>query len=75
MSVLNEIKEIIANQVKIDISKISEKTTFRDLNADSLDVVEVFMAIESKYNILLSDDVENLKNVGELAKFVERKLG
>lgn len=71
----DDIKLIIANQMKIEVSEVSETTTFEELQADSLDVVEVIMAIESKFSIKLSDEmVESLNTVAELAKYVEELL-
>ncbi len=69
------IKNIIAKQMKVDVTKVKDTTTFEELQADSLDVVEVIMAIESQFSIKLSDEmVESLKTVSELAKYVEELL-
>lgn len=73
--VLDDVKEIVANQMNTSPSAISETTTFYDLEADSLDVVEVIMALESKFDIILPDEaVETFKTVGDLAKYIEHQL-
>lgn len=73
--VLNEVKKIIAAQMNISVESITEETTFYDVEADSLDVVEVIMAIESKFDIILPDEaVETFKTVSDLAKYVDNQL-
>ncbi len=73
--VLDQVKEIVANQMHITVDDVHDTTAFRDLEADSLDVVEVIMAVESKFDIMLPDEVvETFKNVGDLAKYIEEQL-
>ncbi len=73
--VLDDVKAIVANQMNTSPSLISETTTFYDLEADSLDVVEVIMALESKFDIILPDEaVETFKTVGDLAKYIADQL-
>ncbi|MEE0435021.1 MAG: acyl carrier protein [Peptococcaceae bacterium] len=75
MMVLDDVKAIVANQMNTSPSLISETTTFYDLEADSLDVVEVIMALESKFDIILPDEaVETFKTVGDLAKYIADQL-
>lgn len=73
--VLDKVKEIVANQMRIAVDDVHDTTSFRDLEADSLDVVEVIMAVESEFNIILPDEmVETFKNVSDLAKYIEEQL-
>ena len=73
--VLDKVKEIVANQMRIAVDDVHDTTSFRDLEADSLDVVEVIMAVESEFNIILPDEVvETCKNVSDLAKYIEEQL-
>ena len=75
MSTFNQVKEIVANQLSIPAEKITAETTFEQVEADSLDVVEVIMSIESTFNIDLPDgDVEQFKNVGDLSNYVDKLL-
>lgn len=75
MSVFEQVREIVAKQLSVDIDAINEETTFFEVDADSLDVVEVIMSIEATFNIELPDEeVETFKNVGALSRFVEGML-
>lgn len=69
---LNKVKEIIASQIQIDVNLINESTTFSDVNADSLDVVEVLMALEKEFDVIIPDEaVDNLNTVADLTHFIE----
>lgn len=70
---LETIKEILAKQLRIDENDIEEDTLLReDLGVDSLDVVEMLMAIEDECGVMVPDDeIANLKTVGDVAKYVE----
>lgn len=73
--VLDEVKKIVAVQMEMPPEDISSSTTFYDVEADSLDVVEVIMALESKFDIILPDEaVETFKTVGDLAKYIDHQL-
>ena len=73
--VLDNVKQIVADQMHISVDEVKETTTFHDLEADSLDVVEVIMALESKFDIMLPDEaVETFKDVSDLAKYIEDQL-
>lgn len=75
MTIYEQVCKIIAEQLSKDINSINEKTTFEDIDADSLDVVEVIMAVENTFGIEMPDDeVENFKNVGELSKYIDSLL-
>lgn len=73
MDVLNEVRNIIANQLNIDVAEVKPETTFEDVKADSLDVVEVIMSIESAFDIQIPDmEVEHLNSVQELSDFITK---
>lgn len=68
------IKEIIAEQLGIDnVDSITPQTSLiDDLEADSLDAVEVIMALEDEFGIEIPDEeAENFKNIGDITKFIE----
>ena len=69
---IKEITEIIAEQLVIDEESIKpESNIIDDLNADSLAIVEMLMAIEEKYGVNVPDeDVPNLKTVQDIADYV-----
>lgn len=73
MNVFEQVREIVAKQLSVNPSVIQRETTFSEVEADSLDVVEVIMSIENVFNIELPDEeVENFENVGALADFVKK---
>ena len=73
--VFDKIKEIIVEQLGCDESAISMDTNLmKDLEADSLDAVEIIMAIEDEFGIEIPDeDAEKILVVSDLVKFVEDK--
>ena len=69
-----KVKSIIADQLGIDdLDTITMETSLvEDLEADSLDAVEVIMALEDEFGIEIPDeDAENFKTVGDLYKYIE----
>ena len=74
--VFEKIQSIIADQLGIDEGDITSETNLtKDLEADSLDAVEIIMAIEEEFGIEIPDDqAENFKLVGSLVKFVEDNM-
>ena len=72
-TMIEQIKEMLAKQLRVDASTITESTNIlEDLKADSLDIVEMLMTIEDKYGINVPDeDVSSLKTVGDVAKYIE----
>ena len=75
MDTLQKIKEIISEQRGIDTDSLSENTTMEDIMADSLDTVELLMNVEESFDVEISDaEARNLRNLGELADCVEKKL-
>ncbi|MDW7670753.1 MAG: acyl carrier protein [Bacillota bacterium] len=71
-----KIAQIIAEQLEIDdLSTIKPETSImNDLEADSLDAVEIVMAIEDAFGIEISDeDAEQFKNIGDIARYVEAR--
>ena len=71
--VFDKIKEIIIEQLQVEESEITMDTNLmKDLSADSLDAVEIIMAIEDEFGIEIPDeDAENIQTVQDLVKFVE----
>ena len=73
---VERIIELLAKQFRIDASTIDENTNIvEDLGADSLEVVDMLMAIEENFGIIVSDEEAlTLKTVRDVADFIERKL-
>ena len=69
----NEVKEIIKDLLGADDEKITMEARFReDLEADSLDLVELIMAFEDKFGAEISDDdAQTITTVGEAVKYID----
>ena len=66
--IFDEIKDIIIDQLQVEESEVTMDTNLmKDLSADSLDAVEIIMAIEEEYGIEIPDeDAETFQTVGDL---------
>jgi acyl carrier protein len=73
--VFADVKEIIVEQLGVDDDKVTAESRFReDLEADSLDIVELIMAFEDKFGGEISDeDAQNIETVGDVVKFLEAR--
>lgn len=71
--VLEKVKAILARQFDEDEDNITPETRLQeDLNADSLDVVDLIMNIQDEFEVEIPDeDVENIKTVGALVEYIE----
>jgi len=75
MSVESKIKGIIADQLEVAADKLTMETSFEDIDADSLDIVELVMALEEAFDLEISDqEVENIKTVGDVVKYIESQV-
>lgn len=76
MSVLKELKEIIVEIKDIPEEDITPESNFADdLEADSLDIVEMLMLLEEKYDIQIPEETaEKLKTVQDVVQYVEARL-
>ncbi len=74
--VFEKVREIIAEQLGTDENNVTIDThLMKDLEADSLDAVEIIMAIEDEYDIEIPDeDAEKFQSVSDLVKFIESNL-
>ncbi len=75
--VFDKTKEIIIEQLGLEEDVVITATTslMADLEADSLDAVEIVMALEDEFDIEIPDeDAEKFANIGDIAKYVEAKL-
>ena len=72
-----KIRTIIAEQLSVEESVITMEThLMKDLEADSLDAVEIIMAIEDEFDIEVPDeDAEKFQNIGDIIRYVEEKIG
>lgn len=72
-----EIQELAGEILGVEPERVQLNVSFaRDLAADSLDLVELIAAVEDKYEVELSEEeLEGMKNVGDLWKFLEAHAG
>ena len=77
MSVDEKVKDIISEQLGVKKEEIKPESSFiDDLGADSLDTVEVVMALEEEFGIEIPDeDAEKITTVGDASKYIEDKMG
>lgn len=71
------IRRLISEQFNVDEDRINFDTSFKnDLNADSLDIVELIMALEDEYGLEIDDeDVEVINTVGDAINYLIKALG
>jgi len=69
------IRSIVAEQLGVDVSEVTpDASILDDLGADSLDVVELVMALEDAFDIEVPDeDVENIRTIGDMERYVSRR--
>jgi acyl carrier protein len=72
-----KVKEIIANELGVEIEKVTDDASFvEDLGADSLDTVELVMAFEEEFSIEIPDeDAEKMQSVGDAIRYLKEKQG
>ncbi|ASD30636.1 acyl carrier protein [Chlamydia abortus] len=77
MSLEDDVKSIIVEQLGVDPSEVTENSSFiEDLNADSLDLTELIMTLEEKFNFEISEqDAEKLRTVGDVLAYIKTRQG
>lgn len=75
-TVFDRVKKVICEQLSVTESEVTMEKRFQeDLNADSLDVVELIMALEEEFSIEIPDDaVTNMKAVSDVVNYIEEKV-
>jgi acyl carrier protein len=70
--ILAKLRPIIADQLGVDEAEVKEDASFtEDLNADSLDLVELIMSLEEQFKLQISDeDAEKITTVGEAVDYI-----
>ncbi|KPK22394.1 MAG: hypothetical protein AMJ70_06115 [Dehalococcoidia bacterium SG8_51_3] len=74
MSVEETLKKIVTRVTRKPETAFSRETTFEDLDADSLDIVQVLVALEDAYDIeIQEEELQEIKNMGDFISYIERK--
>ena len=70
--IYDKVQEIVAQQLGVDKSEVTKNANFSDLGADSLDTVELVMAIEEEFSIEISDEAaESIANLEQAVEFIK----
>ena len=71
--IFDKVKEILMDQLDGEEEKVTmEASSVDDLGADSLDLVDMVMSLEEEFDVEIPDDqVENIKTVGDIVKYIE----
>lgn len=77
MAVEDRVKEIIVDQLGVDAAQVTERAKFvDDLGADSLDTVELVMALEEEFGLEIPDeDAEKIGSVGDAIEYIKQHAG
>ena len=72
--VFDRVKEIIVDDLGVDAEAVTIDSTLEDLGADSLDAVELIMALEEEYDLeIAEDDAKAMKSVKNIVDYIESK--
>ncbi|MCO1601130.1 acyl carrier protein [Desulfosporosinus nitroreducens] len=71
MGVFDKVKAIVVEQLGVDEATITPETSFEELNADSLDIVELIMALEEAFDLDIPDEeAEKIRTVGDAVNYI-----
>lgn len=72
--IFDRVKEIIVDELGVDSEAITMDSTLEDLGADSLDAVELIMALEEEYDLeIAEDDAKAMKSVKNIVEYIENQ--
>tara|TARA_A100001037_G_scaffold81787_1_gene73873 strand:- start:3660 stop:3926 length:267 start_codon:yes stop_codon:yes gene_type:complete len=74
-AILEKVRSIVSEQLSVDAGEVKAESNFQnDLGADSLDTVELVMALEEAFDIEIPDEAaEGITTVGDAVKYIEDK--
>lgn len=72
MEVFEKVKAIVVEQLGVDEVEVTQETSFEKLNADSLDIVELIMALEEAFDLDIPDEeAEKIRIVGDAVNYIK----
>ncbi len=72
MAVFDKVKSIVVDQLGVDEGDVTLETSFEELNADSLDIVELIMALEEEFDLDIPDEeAEKIRTVGDAVNYIK----
>ena len=72
MTTFDKIKDMIVDQLDVEADEVTMDANIQeDLGADSLDIVDLIMAVEDEFEVKIDDASENIKTVGDIVKFID----
>ena len=76
MDIFEQVKKILCDQLDLEEEQVNEDSeVIDDLGADSLDIVDLVMTLEEEFDTEIPDeDIENLKTVGDIVKYIEDRV-
>lgn len=75
MTVEEQVKDIVSKIAHIDKGIMSRESTFKEMKADSLDVVQALVAVEEKFDIEIPDEeAQKFRNFGDFVDFVQKEV-
>ena len=75
MEVEENLRKIVAKIIRKDDVVLDPNTSFKDLGADSLDIVQIMVALEETYDIeLVDEEMKSINNVGGFVDYVKKKV-
>ncbi len=75
MTVEEQIREIVARITHVDKSVITRESTFKEIKADSLDIVQALVAVEEAFGIEIPDEeAQKFQNFGDFVSYVENRV-
>lgn len=76
MDIFETVKSVVAEQLGVDESEITMESSFNDdLEADSLDIVELMMALEDEFKIEISDDeAGKISTIGDVVEYIKDRV-
>ena len=75
--IFEKVAKLVAEQFGLEVEDLSEDTTFEELGADSVDIMELSMSVEEEFDVeeLGEEDLSGIQTVGDLVHALQAKLG